>query len=163
MEFGMGSALPNINSAVAGDISAVSGISDQVADAIVEYIADNSPIYDFATLAEVQGVGPATIRKLRDWFSVSESSPEEFSEVDAEPVGGPDIDEEPMPEPARSRTIFEEFFIGQSHLAAFAAREFLNVRSPIQALALQQELAQQYFELAARMMQGGPSSYWRLR
>ncbi len=159
----MGNSLPNINSAMAEDIKSIGGISDQVANAIVDYIADNSPLDSLATLEDVQGVGPATIRKIRGSFSVSELSPGKPAQVQPSEDEPTEADENFARQDDISRNVFEEMIIWQSELALFATREALNVRTPIQALALQQELARQYFELATRMMRGASSGFWAVR
>lgn len=64
-------AAVDINSATQSELEAVKGIGPAKAKAIVEYRQKNGPFKDVEALANVKGLGKASVAKLKDQLSAT--------------------------------------------------------------------------------------------
>ncbi|MBU1209890.1 MAG: helix-hairpin-helix domain-containing protein [Alphaproteobacteria bacterium] len=64
----------DINRASIDKLSSVEGVSTSVAEAIVDYIETHGPVETINQLEDVEGVGPATIDKLKSTFGAKVQS-----------------------------------------------------------------------------------------
>jgi competence protein ComEA len=68
--FRSGSSLINVNTATAEELTRLPGIGDALATRIIIYRADHGPFASIDELAEVNGIGPQTVDRLRDRATV---------------------------------------------------------------------------------------------
>lgn len=74
----------DFNSATAEAIKAINGMQRSVVDAVLEYREQHGPIESIDELENVSGVGPATLAKLSDSFTVR--SPQDCLDEDRLPA-----------------------------------------------------------------------------
>jgi len=67
---GSGAALININTASAGELEALPGVGEVIAQRIVDYRTENGPFASVDELLDVSGIGPATLEEMRDLVTI---------------------------------------------------------------------------------------------
>lgn len=64
--------IPDFNSATIGELERIPGISDEIAEAIIQYRDDRGGIRDFEELMNVDGVTQDHITRLKPWMTIED-------------------------------------------------------------------------------------------
>ncbi|KUO64884.1 MAG: hypothetical protein APF80_16535 [Alphaproteobacteria bacterium BRH_c36] len=130
--------LLDINRTSIDNLTSVDGVSTPVAEAIVDYIETHGPVETINELENIEGVGPATIDKLKATFGAKVKSAPETSL--AIPVG------------FRPQFLFE-YWWNQSRISLQTFQSVLLARSMRDVMATQQQFLRLQTELFSRTVQ----------
>jgi competence ComEA-like helix-hairpin-helix protein len=139
--------MPNINNAERDDLSAVSGINSNMADAIVGYISTHGPIIDIRELENANGIGAATVEKLEARFTASAPVPPQRSLSTERFDGG------------FGTAAIAEYWAMQPRLIMTVTASTMKARTFMDVLAAQSAFAQSQAALMTRLMARRPAPY----